>query len=111
VEALRWKSSKVLPHVIFSKLFASVVVMLDHWIAVFTGHNQSVTGCVSQGRQCSCYSTKTRVNSMTLILKLNLTSLRNIYTHLCVVFNEDHFYVYVSQRRHIKLLLTLVFVE
>ena len=42
------------------------------------GYNQGVTGCGSQRRQCSCYSTKTNVNSMILILKLHLTSLRNI---------------------------------
>jgi len=30
-------------------------------------------------KTCSCYTTKTHVNSMILILKLNLTSLRNIY--------------------------------
>ena len=40
---------------------------------------------------CSCYSTKTYVNSVILILKLNLTSMRNIYVKLCVVLNEDHF--------------------
>jgi len=44
-----------------------------------TGYNQSVRGCGSQRRQCSCYSTKTHVNSMILILKLNMTSIRNIY--------------------------------
>ena len=54
----------------------SLVVTLQ---AILTGYNQSVTGCGSQRRQCSCYSTKTHVNSMILILKLNLTSLRNIY--------------------------------
>jgi len=48
------------------------------WI-VITGYNQSVTGCGSQRRQGSCNSTKTHVNSMILILRLNLTSLRNIY--------------------------------
>jgi len=42
-----------------------------------TGYNQSVTGRGSQRIQCSCYSTKTHVNSMILILKLNLISLRN----------------------------------
>ena len=62
-----------------------------------TGYNQSVTSCGSQRRQCSCYSTKTHVNSMILILKLNLTSLRNIYiksglrwaphTFLCICFS------------------------
>jgi len=64
-----------------------------------TGYNQSVTGCRSQRRQCSCYSMKSRVNSMILILKLNLTSLRNIniiliksglrwapHTFLCICF-------------------------
>jgi len=35
---------------------------------------------------CSCYSTKTHINSVILILKLNLTSLRNIYIKMCVVF-------------------------
>ena len=45
-------------------------------------------------KTCSCYSTKTHINSVILILKLNLTSLRNIYIInyiLCVVLNEDHF--------------------
>jgi len=46
---------------------------------IYTGYNQSVTGRGSQRRQGSCYSTKTHVNSMILILRLNLTSLRNIY--------------------------------
>ena len=36
-------------------------------------------------------ATKTYVNSEILILKLNLTSVRNIYVKLCVVLNEDHF--------------------
>jgi len=44
-----------------------------------TGYNQSVTDRGSQRRQFSCYSTKTHVNSMIFILKLNLTLLRNIY--------------------------------
>jgi len=44
-----------------------------------TGPLGTIKGCGSQRRQCSCYSTKTHVNSMILILKLNLTSLRNIY--------------------------------
>jgi len=59
----------------------------SRYVAVFckrhtpcaTGYNQSVTGCGSQRRQCSCYSTKTHVNSMIVIFKLNLISLRNIY--------------------------------
>jgi len=54
-----------------------------------TGNNQSVIGCGSQRRQCSCYSTKTHINSMILILKLNLTSLWETYT-LKVVFVEQH---------------------
>ena len=67
---------------------------------VRTRYNQSVTGCRSQRRQCSCYSMKSRVNSMILILKLNLTSLRNIniiliksglrwapHTFLCICFS------------------------
>jgi len=48
-------------------------------IRIITGYNQSVTGCGSQRRECSCYTTKTYVNSMLFVLKLNLTSLRNIY--------------------------------
>jgi len=32
-------------------------------------------------KTCSCYSTKTHMNSMILILKLNLTWLRNIYIY------------------------------
>jgi len=48
-------------------------------VHIVTRYNQSVTGCSSQQRQGSCYSTKTHVNSMILILRLNLTSLRNTY--------------------------------
>jgi len=52
-----------------------------------TGYNQrlwfSTKTCT-----CSCYSTKTYANSAILILKLNLTSLRNIYIKMCVVLNE-----------------------
>jgi len=51
----------------------------DYHNAINTGYNQSIRGCGFQRRQCSCYSTKTHVNSMILILKLNSTSLRNIY--------------------------------
>ena len=43
-------------------------------------------------KTCSCYSTKTHVDSVVLILKLNLTSMRNIYIKMCVVLNEDHFW-------------------
>ena len=43
-------------------------------------------------KTCSCYSTKTYVDSVILILKLKLTSLRNIYIKMYVVLNEDHFY-------------------
>ena len=66
-----------------------------------TGYNQSVTGCGSQRRQCSCYSMKIHVNSMILILKLNLTF--ETYT-LNVVFVEHHahFNVFVSQRSQIQ---------
>ena len=42
-------------------------------------------------KTCSCYSTITHINSVILILRLNLTSLRNIYIKMCVVLNEDHF--------------------
>jgi len=42
-------------------------------------------------KTCSCYSTKTHINSVILILKLNLTSLRKIYIKMCEVLNEDHF--------------------
>ena len=66
-------------------------------IQVPTGYNQSVTGCGSQRKQCSCYSTKTNVNS-------NLICLRwETYT-LEVVFVEHHtqICVYVSQRSQIQ---------
>ena len=39
-------------------------------------------------KTCSCNSTKTHINSAILILKLNLTSLRNIYTNLCVMLRR-----------------------
>jgi len=42
-------------------------------------------------KTCSCYSTKTHINSVILILKLNLTSLRNKYIKMCVVLNEVKF--------------------
>jgi len=45
----------------------------------------------SHMKACSCYSTKTYIYSVILILKLNLTSLRNIYIKMCVVLNEGHF--------------------
>ena len=48
------------------------------WTSV-TRYKQRVTGCGSQQKQCSCYSTESNVNSMILILKFYLTSLRNIY--------------------------------
>jgi len=41
-------------------------------------------------RTCSCYLTKTYINSVILIIELNLTSLRNIYIKMCVVLNEDY---------------------
>jgi len=34
---------------------------------------------------------KNHINSVILILKLNLISLKNIYIKMCVVLNEDHF--------------------
>ena len=71
---------------------------LEH---ILTGYNQSVTGCGSQRRQCSCYSMKTRVNSMILIFKLNLTSLRNIYIKSGVC-HHTHFNVFVSQGSQIQ---------
>ena len=46
---------------------------------IVTGYKQGVTGCGSQRSQCSCYLTKTHINSVILILKLDLTSMRNIY--------------------------------
>ena len=70
-----------------------------------TGYNQSVTGCGSQRRQCICYSTKIHVKSMILILKLNMTSMRNIYIKSGkVVFVEHHtqFNVDVSHRSQIQ---------
>ena len=60
----------------FWSYFYELYINCSH---ILTGYKQSVTGCGSQRRQCSCYSTKTHVNSMILILKLNLTSLKNIY--------------------------------
>ena len=51
-------------------------------------------------KTCICYSTKAHINSVILILKLILTSLRNIYIKMCVVLNEDHFYF--SQRSQIQ---------
>jgi len=57
-------------------------------------------------KSCSCNSTKTYINSLILILKLNLTSLRNIYIKMCVVLKEVKF----NLRMRI-MLFTSVFVE
>jgi len=54
-------------------------------------------------KTCSCYSTKTHINSVILILKLNLTSLRHIYINICVVLNEDHFKCIFNLRMRIML--------
>jgi len=49
-------------------------------------------------KTCSCYSTKTYVDSVILILKLNLTLSRNIYIKMCVVLNEDHLmYMFLNE--------------
>jgi len=69
---------------------------------VITGYNQSVTGSGSQRRQCSCYSTKTHVNSMIIILKLNLTSYKFTLKVVFVEQKKTHFNVYVSQRSQIQ---------
>jgi len=52
---------------------------------VVTGYRQRVTGCGFKRRQCSCYSKKTHINSVILILKLNLTSMRNIYIFMLIL--------------------------
>ena len=62
-----------------------VVVQSSSLLPETTGYNQSVTDCGSQRRHVVVTQQKL------LILKLYLTSLRNIYTNLCVVLNEDHF--------------------
>jgi len=68
-------------------------------VAVYkiTGYNQSFTGCGSQRKQCSCYSTKTNVHS-------NLIGLHWEKYTLKVVFVEHHtqICVYVSQRSQIQ---------
>jgi len=52
-------------------------------------------------KSCSCYSTKTFVNSVILILKVNLTSIRNIYIK-CSSLSTTYMFVYVSQRSQIQ---------
>ena len=70
--------------------------------ALFNGYNQNVTSCGSQTKTCSCYSTKTHINSVILILKLNLTFWET-YTLKCVwCSTKTTFNVYVSQRSQIQ---------
>jgi len=52
-------------------------------------------------KTCSCYPTKTHINSVILILKLNLTSLRNIHKNVCGAQRRP-LLMYVSQRSQIK---------
>jgi len=66
--------------------YCVVVIVYFHWVQSKRHRLWFST------KKCSCYSTKTHINSAILILKLNLTSLRNIYINMCVVLNEDHFY-------------------
>jgi len=60
------------------------------FVSIDTGYNQSVTGCGSQRKHVVVTQGK-NVESVILILKLNLTSLRNICIKMCVVLNEGHF--------------------
>ena len=56
-------------------------------------------------KTCSCYSTKTHINSAILILKLNLTWWET-YTKICVwCSTKTTFNVYVSQPQPVKLWL------
>jgi len=80
-----------------------------------SGYKQSVTGCGSQRRQCSCYSMKTHVNSMILIVIFNLTLLRNIYiksglrwaphTFLCICFSTKSNRIWGWGSRYLYALL------
>jgi len=76
-----------------------------------TGYKQNVTGCGSQRKQCSFYSTKSNVNSMILILKYNLTSLWNIHiksghrwaphTFLCIRFSTKWNSIWGCESRYL----------
>jgi len=55
---------------------------------IITGYKQSFTGCSSQRKQCSCYSTKTYVNIVILIL--TWIWLRWETFTLNVIFVENH---------------------
>ena len=68
-----------------SKLFKLKLMLINHWVQ--SKHPRLWFST----KTCSCHSTKTYVDSLILILKLNSTSLRNIYIKMCVVLNEDHF--------------------
>jgi len=67
-----------------------------------TGDKQGVTGCGSQRRQCSSYSTKTHVNSMIHILKKNWLCWETYTFKVVFVEHLTHFNVYVSQRSQIQ---------
>ena len=54
-------------------------------------------------KTCSCYSTKTHIHSVILILKLNLTSLKKTYTLKCGCCSTmTTFNVYVSKLSQIQ---------
>jgi len=52
---------------------------------------------------CSCYSTKTNANSVVIILKLNLTSMRNIFIKGVWCSTKTTLNVYISHRSQIQV--------
>ena len=67
-----------------------------------TRYKQSFTGCGSQRKQCSCYSTKTNImltgwSSASNWLRWETYTLKVVF-----VEHHTHLYVYVSQRSQIQ---------
>ena len=86
------------PPIVSNQRSHKVVILTRNTLSNLTGYNQSVTGCGSQRRHVVVTQRKLHISSVILILKLNLTSLRNVYIKMCVwCSTKTTFNVYVSQ--------------
>jgi len=86
---------------IFLDCYNTLITSVEFSRDASTGYNQSVTGCRSQRRQCSCYSTKTHDPHPQIEYDFDE---KHIQCILKVVFVEHHtqFNVDVSYRRQIQ---------
>ena len=70
---------------VLSACVVSIWLCLFHWVQSKCHRLRFST------KICSCYSTKTHINSVTVILKLNLTSLSTTYILMYMFLNEVKF--------------------